>query len=179
MDGELERLLSRIAHGDRRAFERLCARTGPALNALCLRILNDRGAAEAALADAFATIWRHAERFPAAGVDAATFVVAIARNHAIDRLRARRGPADALRAAERAATGAGRGERRRLAGSAPRLDAALDAMGARDAGLVRLAYFGGVSDVALAERERSDAAPRRFRGALATLGARLGLPGDG
>lgn len=59
-------LLGRAASGDRDAFDHLArALARPAL-ALCIRVLGDPAAAEDAVQDALAKLWREAHRFDAA-----------------------------------------------------------------------------------------------------------------
>jgi RNA polymerase sigma-70 factor, ECF subfamily len=172
-EAELETLLARCALGDRRAFERLYERTSAKLNAVCLRILNDRGEAEEAVQDAYVRIWRYAERYSASRARPMTWMIAIARNLSIDRLRARRAPAvAALEAAERVADARPRADQTLLArGEARRLAACVEGLGERDGRLVKLAYFGGVTYAAIADRENAPlgTVKSRMRRALAAL----------
>ena len=55
---------------------------------VCLRILNDRGEAEEALQEVFVKIWTKADRFAVSDLSPISWLVAIARNHAIDVIRA-------------------------------------------------------------------------------------------
>ena len=55
-----ERLLARVAHGDRVAFAELYDRYASAVYGACLRVLREKHAAEDAAQEAFAAIWRHA-----------------------------------------------------------------------------------------------------------------------
>ncbi|MEM8552924.1 MAG: sigma factor, partial [Pseudomonadota bacterium] len=87
-DAELRPLLERTAVGDRQAFQTLYEKASPRLFAVSVRVLQDRAEAEDALQDAFIKIWRYAERFPVSGVRAQTWMIAIVRNTAIDKLRA-------------------------------------------------------------------------------------------
>ncbi len=87
---ELERLLARYALGDRVAFSALYDRTSAKLFGVCLRILKDRGAAQDILQDVYVRIWQAAGRARAAGCSPMGWMVALARNAAIDRLRQRR-----------------------------------------------------------------------------------------
>jgi len=171
-DAELQTLLERSALGDRSAFGRLYAKTSPKLFAVSLRILGDRHEAEDALQDAYVKIWRYAERYVAARARPLTWMVAITRNVCIDRLRARRSPAAALQAAEAVEDPTLRPDQRSLAKDhARRLVDCIEGLGDAQARLVRIAYFGGVTYAALAER---DGVPlgtvkSRMRRALAEL----------
>jgi RNA polymerase sigma-70 factor (ECF subfamily) len=93
---EVEGLLGRVALGDRKAFAGLYAATSGKLFGVALRILGDRAEAEDALQDVFVKIWHNADRYQANGLSPMTWLITISRNHAIDRLRARRAPAAAL-----------------------------------------------------------------------------------
>ena len=90
---ELSQLIARTALADRAAFSTLYQRTSPKLFGVCLRILRDRAEAEDALQEVYIKIWQNAPKFSAMGYSPITWLAAIARNHAIDRIRARRQPA--------------------------------------------------------------------------------------
>lgn len=87
---DLARLISQVALRDRTAFSALYSAAAPKLFAVCLRILKDKADAEDALQDVFVKIWHRADGFAATGTDPFGWLCAIARNHAIDRLRTRR-----------------------------------------------------------------------------------------
>ena len=84
---ELARLLARVALGDRAAFERLYALSGPHLFAVILRINRDRAQAEDLLQEVYLSVWRAASGFDAAQSQPLTWLTSIARNRAIDSLR--------------------------------------------------------------------------------------------
>lgn len=171
-DTTLEKLLNKAALGDRSAFEQLYAKTNAKLFALCLRILQDKSEAEDAMQDAYVKIWRYAERYSASRARATTWMIAIARNQCIDRLRAKRAPAATLEAAESVADAAMRPDQKALAtGEARRLTDCIEGLGTNDSRMVRIAYFGGVTYKALAEREGTPlgTVKSRMRRALAAL----------
>jgi RNA polymerase sigma-70 factor (ECF subfamily) len=91
--GEIDRLLSRVALGDRQAFSRLYDLAAPKLFAICMRILRDRVQAEDALQEVCVKIWRSAGAYAGGSQSPMGWLVAIARNQAIDAVRARRAPA--------------------------------------------------------------------------------------
>jgi RNA polymerase sigma-70 factor (ECF subfamily) len=62
--------------------------TSAKLFGVCLRILGDRSEAEDVLQDTYLTIWRRAATFDPSRASPITWLVAIARNRSIDRLRA-------------------------------------------------------------------------------------------
>ena len=83
----LEDHIARIALGDRASFEGLYAATSAKLFGVALRVLNDRAEAEEALQDAFLKVWSAADRYRSDGLSPMTWLITIARNTAIDRLR--------------------------------------------------------------------------------------------
>lgn len=87
---ELTRILLAAAGGDQGAFTELYRRTSAKLFGVCLRMLRDRGEAEEVLQEVYTTVWRRADSFDAARASAITWLVTLARNKAIDRLRQHR-----------------------------------------------------------------------------------------
>src|ERR1700736_927392 len=85
---QLVAALARVAGGDRSALRTIYQDTSAKLFGVCLRILNDRGEAEDVLQDVYVTVWRKAAPFDPARASPIPWMVAIARNRAIDRLRA-------------------------------------------------------------------------------------------
>jgi RNA polymerase sigma-70 factor (ECF subfamily) len=84
---QLAAALARVAAGDRAALRIVYQDTSAKLFGVCLRILNDRSEAEDVLQDVYVTVWRKAGSFDSARASPITWLVAIARNRAIDRLR--------------------------------------------------------------------------------------------
>jgi RNA polymerase sigma factor (sigma-70 family) len=85
---QLSAVLARIAAGDRAALRIAYQDTSAKLFGVCLRILNDRSEAEDVLQEVYLTVWRKAGSFDPTRASPITWLVAIARNRAIDRLRA-------------------------------------------------------------------------------------------
>jgi RNA polymerase sigma factor (sigma-70 family) len=85
---QLVAALARIAGGDRGALQLLYRDTSAKLFAVCVRILRDEGEAEDVLQDVYTTVWQRAGTFDPARASPITWLVAIARNRSIDRLRA-------------------------------------------------------------------------------------------
>lgn len=85
----LEQLISRVAAGDRAAFDALYDTTSARIYAICLAMLPERPEAEAALCEVYLRIWRGAGRYASTGLGPMTWLVTMARNCALDRLRAR------------------------------------------------------------------------------------------
>jgi RNA polymerase sigma-70 factor, ECF subfamily len=84
---QLAAALARVASGDRAALRLVYQDTCAKLFGVCLRILNDRSEAEDVLQEVYVAVWRKAATFDAARASPITWLVAIARNRAIDRLR--------------------------------------------------------------------------------------------
>ncbi|XWN34036.1 MAG: sigma-70 family RNA polymerase sigma factor [Devosia sp.] len=151
---DLEDLIAKTALGDRRAFAKLYERTSRKLFAVALRILQDRAEAEDAIQDAYVKIWRYSERFAASKARPMTWMIAITRNLCIDRLRARKAPAAALDSALAVADGTLQPDQKAMArDEAQRLMDCIDGLGDPHSRLVRVAYFGGLTYRALAERD--------------------------
>ena len=86
----LEDLLARTAGGDRVAFQTLYQRTSAKLFGVILRILRDRQRSEDVLQDVFVRVWQRAGRYDPAQGRPITWLATIARNRAIDIVRATR-----------------------------------------------------------------------------------------
>jgi RNA polymerase sigma-70 factor, ECF subfamily len=84
---QLAALLVKSGSGDRAAFKDMYRRTSAKLFGVCLRIFGDRTEAEDALQEAYITIWNKAATFDPARASPITWLVAVARNRAIDRWR--------------------------------------------------------------------------------------------
>jgi RNA polymerase sigma-70 factor, ECF subfamily len=100
-DAELDdaRLVARIAAGDESAFVIAYDRHSGFVFGSVARFLGDREASAEVVQDAFVTLWRRARQFDARSGSLLTWLLAIARHRAIDRLRAegRRPTRDAVR----------------------------------------------------------------------------------
>jgi RNA polymerase sigma-70 factor (ECF subfamily) len=150
---EIADLIARCALRDRKAFRDLYGRTSAKLYGVTLRILKDRAEAEEALQEVYVKIWQRADRYVPGGFSPISWLVAVARNHALDVLRARKPRSDDIDLAldvadagpdpEQAA--ANRGERARI-------DDCLGQLDADKADAVRGAYLDGFSYEELATR---------------------------
>ncbi|TNC73831.1 sigma-70 family RNA polymerase sigma factor [Rubellimicrobium roseum] len=151
---EIEDLIARMALGDRRALAALYDATSAKLFGVALRVLDDRSEAEDAVQEIYVKLWHNADRYRSNGLSPMTWIITVARNHAIDRLRARR----ATRAApiEEVAELADEGltpEEAVLASSMQaRIGACLGTLPADRADAIRRAYLGGEAYADLAER---------------------------
>ena len=84
---QLAAALRRVAAGDQAALRLVYDETAAKLFGVCLRILNDRSEAEDVLQEVYLNIWRKAAGFDEARASPISWLVAIARNRAIDRVR--------------------------------------------------------------------------------------------
>src|SRR5712692_7719168 len=81
-------VIDRVVARDPSAIAELYDRHSRLLFGLILRILKDRGEAEDVLQEVFVQVWTRAETYNVALGAPAPWLVRIARNRAIDRLRA-------------------------------------------------------------------------------------------
>ncbi|MGN6585292.1 MAG: sigma-70 family RNA polymerase sigma factor [Rhizobiaceae bacterium] len=150
---DITKLIVRTSMKDRAAFDQLYRQTSAKLFGVCLRVLNDRSEAEEALQEVFVKIWTKADRFTVSELSPISWLVAIARHHAIDRIRARRMRTAELDAAAEIADPAPGPEARAMAdGDAMRLSRCLDELESDRAAAVRGAYLRGDTYAELAER---------------------------
>lgn len=87
---DIENAIVRVSLGDRAAFNALYDATSAKLFGVCLRVLGDRAEAEDTLQDVFVKVWNKADRYNANGYSPMTWLITLARNTAVDRLRARK-----------------------------------------------------------------------------------------
>lgn len=93
-------LIARVALGDRKAFAALYGLTNRKLFGVCLRMLQDRADAEEALQEIYIKVWKGASSYRADLARPMTWLISIARNHALDLLRRRRQASETLTEAE-------------------------------------------------------------------------------
>lgn len=145
--------LTAVGRGDRAALAEVYHLTSAKLFGICLRICGNREEAEDVVQEVYVKVWQRAGRFDPERASPITWLAAIARNGAIDRLRARPAPAAPLDAADEIA------DDRPAADVAiedaqeqSRMQACLGALEARAASAIRAAFFGGLTYAQLAER---------------------------
>jgi RNA polymerase sigma-70 factor (ECF subfamily) len=83
-------LLARYAQGDAQAAGVLTARLSPQVLGFSMRLLGDRGEAEDVVQEAFLRLWRMAPEWQEGQAKLSTWLVGVAKNLCIDRLRKRR-----------------------------------------------------------------------------------------
>jgi RNA polymerase sigma-70 factor (ECF subfamily) len=150
---EIADLIGRCALKDRAAFAALYDRTSAKLFGVTLRILKNRQDAEEAIQEVYVKIWQRADRYVSGSTSPISWMVAVARNHSLDILRARRPAADGIEIAFEIPDGApspeqstGDSEDRR------RIDVCLGTLEPDRAEAVRGAYLDGYSYDELATR---------------------------
>lgn len=146
--------LQRVASGDRQALREVYERTAAKLFGVCLRISQDREAAEDILQDVYLKVWNRAGRFDATRASPITWLCAIARNAAIDWRRARSGPALVSEelAAEVSDDRASAPEVIEAAQQRARIFDCLDGLEQRQGAAIHAAFFDGLTYVQLADR---------------------------
>lgn len=162
-DDHIGSLLQRVATQDRRAFQSLYAEAAPKLSGVLHRILGNRTEVDDAMQEVFIRVWqRSAQYHPERGLGM-SWLIAVARNHALDRLRAR--PERTGMRQETARDEDGQDPLDRVADRTPGVEAGLVARGEAQrvvdcfdeletarASAVRGAYIEGLSYQALSER---------------------------
>lgn len=150
---DIAQLIGRVAARDRAAFRRLYERTSGKLFGVSLRILKDRGEAEEALQDVYVKIWQRADRYVDGQASPMSWLVAVARNNALDVLRARKPVSDDLDAVMEMPDAGPSPEQAALAsGERARIETCLGQLDAERADAVRGAYLDGFSYEELARR---------------------------
>jgi RNA polymerase sigma-70 factor, ECF subfamily len=174
-----DRMLDLLARAEPEGVEMLYDRYSGLAYTLALRVLNDPGAAEDVVQDAFLSIWRRASTYRSDRGSLRTWVCSIVHHRALDRLRGRAGrtrqdvalehaPIEATSVSDtwdRVADDLERDEIRR----------ALTDLTVEQRETIELAYFGGYSQTEISDlmnvplgtvKGRTRLALRKLRGAL-------------
>lgn len=151
---DITKLIVRTSTRDRAAFDLLYRHTSAKLFGVCLRVLNDRSEAEEALQEVYVKVWTKADRFAVSDLSPMSWLIAIARNHAIDRIRARRQRAADIddAALQVADPNPGPEDLAVASGERDRIRSCLGELERDRADAVRGAYLTGESYAELAER---------------------------
>jgi RNA polymerase sigma-70 factor (ECF subfamily) len=118
--------------------------------ALALRRLGDRGRAEDALQDAFASVWRSARTFDPARGDGGAWLYTVARNTILDALRRRPEPV-AVAPVDAPAATAGPAERAETSWLSWRVHRAIGELPEHERRVIELAYWGERSQSEVAD----------------------------
>ena len=145
-DGEL---ITRVGSGDRGAFETLYQRYARPVFGLALRKLGDRGRAEDAVQETFASVWRAAGSYRPERGPGAPWLYAVARNAIVDNGRTRREPP--VDRVEEKAGDESPAERAESGWIAWRVHRAIAELPENERVVIELAYWGGRSQSEIAE----------------------------
>lgn len=150
---DIEEMIVQVGLGDRTAFSSLYDATSAKLFGVCLRVLNNRAEAEDTLQDVFVKIWQKANLYSVNGYSPMTWLITLARNTAIDRLRTRKaGGVDIEEVYDLASSAPSPEDEAVAASESARLNGCLDELDADRSDAVRRAYLDGDSYKDLAAR---------------------------
>src|SRR6202167_2469875 len=154
MQTELVWLLGDVARGDEAAFERLYAATRAKLYGVLLRILGRPALAEEVMQETYLKVWKMADHFDPAIASPITWMVAIARNRAIDIARKRGDVSieDEPEALDGASDAPPPPARREMTEELKRLLSCLGKLDPENQRIVLLAYYSGWSRDQLAQK---------------------------
>ena len=139
-------LIERVAKGDRAAFDQLYIRTSGKLYGTCLKLLGSRADADEALQETYLKVWRRAASFTPGLYSPISWLAMIARNQAIDMLRARAPSADDIAdLPELRGSGPSPEDATLIACQRRQVDLLIDGLDALKRPLVRDAYVEGLS----------------------------------
>jgi RNA polymerase sigma-70 factor (ECF subfamily) len=153
-------LIARIRTGDRTAFMGFYDRFSPLLFSVAARVLGDRKEAEDVLQEVMLVIWNKSGEYDPQLGTLSSWAVALVRNKALDRLRARtrrlRLIEEVAMMAEESETGATPSANEMIHGRerAEMLHAAMKQLPAEQRLAIELAFFTGLSQSEIAARLR-------------------------
>ena len=87
---QLSARLQDVGRGDRAALAEIYDATSSKLMGVCLRIVRERGEAEDVLQETYIAVWRRAGTYDPGKAGAISWLVAVARNKSLDRIRSGR-----------------------------------------------------------------------------------------
>jgi len=142
-------LIGLVADGDHHAFEELHRRYARSVLGIALRRTGDRGRAEDATQDTFASLWRSAGRFDPSRGKATSWLFTVARNAIVDGLR-RRPEATVESPPDVPEPGPSPDEAAESEWVSWRIHRALETLPDKERTLVELAYWSGLSQSEIA-----------------------------
>src|SRR4051794_8300690 len=148
-------LVARMQRRDPNALAELYDRYGRITFSLIVRIVRDAGTAEDLVQETFLRVWNRVHGFDAAKGAIGPWLLAVARNRAIDYLRSAGGrERNTLELEENAHPSLYTDMERDLllSDSARRVKSAMDKLAANQRQVIELAYFEGLSQSEMAER---------------------------
>jgi len=168
-------LLERIAARDQNAVGELYDRHSRILYGLILRILRDRSESEEVLQEVFVSVWTRVDTYNVSLGPPVAWLVRIARNRAIDRLRSNTVRLRAVESAPAPAPAENPESRARLSEQQRAVASALELLPREQRKLIEDAYFLGLTQSELAERHQLPlgTVKTRIRTGMATLRQQL------
>lgn len=172
-------LIARLQKRDPQALGDVYDRYGRIVYSLILRVVRDAATAEDLVQETFLRVWNRAQAFDAGKGSLGAWLLAVARNRAIDYLRSAGGrERNALEFSETEHPALYRDMERDLllSDKARRVKAALAKLSERQREVIELAYFEGLSQSEMAERMGQPLGTVKtwVRAALKTLRDELG-----
>jgi RNA polymerase sigma-70 factor (ECF subfamily) len=155
--GDDERLLLKVAEGNRPAFATLYERLSMPLYSLALKILANETEAQDLLQEVFLSVWNKAATYRVERGSAFSWIVTQVRNRAIDRIRSRRRRGELLEenAPDLEPSGSvvpSSSENYEKSDRARHVRSALAQLSEEQREVLRLAYFEGLTQVEIAEK---------------------------
>ena len=152
-DNDIRELIALCGLKNRAAFVQLYHQTSAKLFGVVLRILKNRSDAEDALQEVYVKIWNNADKFAGDHYSPMSWLIVVARNHAIDIIRARKpGSADIDEVPDLSDDRKTPEEEVINASEGERINNCLSELDQQKADAVRGAYVEGYSYEELAER---------------------------
>jgi len=148
-------LVLRLQRRDQRALAELYDRYGRLAYALILRVVRDVGAAEDLVQETFLRVWTRAQAFDAQRGAIGPWLLAVARNRAIDYLRSAGGRernSVAFEETEHPSLFIDMEQGILASDRARRVKAAVEKLSATERQVIELAYFEGLTQTEMAER---------------------------
>lgn len=141
----------RVAAGDATALAELYERYGRVVHAFAYRITGDAGAAEECTQDVFVALWRRAADFDPARARLSTWLVAVARNRAIELVRRRARRPEPAAEVELPGSAPDPSDLLAVADEAQRVAEAVAELPEAQLEVLRLSYFDGLTHAEIAE----------------------------
>ena len=150
-DVDDETLIARAGRGDRLAAAQLVERHADKVYAVCFRTLRERAAAEDAAQETFLRLWKHAARWKPQGAKFETWLYRVAMNICLDHLRKTKREAPEEAAPEMTDAGPRQDDAVFAEEKRAVIEAALDALPARQRAAIALCHYQERSNIEAAE----------------------------
>jgi RNA polymerase sigma factor (sigma-70 family) len=180
-DGADRAVLARVANGELDALQDLYDRYRTMAYSIALRITADASLAEDVVQDAFLGAWRNAARYVEGKGSVKTWLLSIVHHRAVDAVRRRRPTTELPDAESPPPAGLTLPDIwQEVAGNLDRAEiaAALATLSDVQREAIELAYFGGLTQVEIAERTGAPLGTVKSRIRLGLLALRAALTGE-